>query len=304
MRRRRRALAGALTLTLTLTLTFTLGLPAPASAHVSHTVQDGETLWSIATYHAGLTSSTIAAANGLDEDAPLAAGATIELPSTTGAAAVGGAAAQSDGAGATTSSSSGAHVVQPGDTLSAIALAAGVTTEALAAHNGLAADGVVVQGSVLELPAPSAAASVESPEQSAETTATAGSISSAEIARIAAEHGVPGDLAAALAWQESGFSNGVVSSAGAAGVMQILPSTWGWLQSDVVGEALDPASPSDNVRAGVVFLDQLLAGAGGDEAIAVAGYYQGAASVASEGIFPETQRYVDNVMALRSRFGG
>ena len=76
------------------------------------------------------------------------------------------------------------------------------------------------------------------------------------------------------------------------------------IQSDLAGEALDPASPSDNVRAGVIFLGRLLADAGGDEVTAVAGYYQGAASVATEGIFGETQQYVDNVMALRSRFGG
>ena len=43
---------------------------------------------------------------------------------------------------------------------------------------------------------------------------------------------------------------------------------------------------------------------GGDPALAAAGYYQGLASVRSIGMLPETQRYVANVMALRSRFGG
>jgi len=292
----------------TLVVGITLGLAAatPASAGVSHTVEQGETLWSIAGTHAGLTPGAIATANGLDEDGPLVADTTIEIPTADEAAAAGHDPEATATAASSDSSAAGAYVVQPGDTLSGIALAAGVSAEQLAAHNGLAAEGIVVEGSVLELPAASgseaqAGAAVSS---SIAPVATSGSIGSAEIAQIAAEHGVPGDLAAAVAWQESGFSNGVVSSAGATGVMQVLPSTWGWIQSDLAGEALDPASPSDNVRAGVIFLGRLLADAGGDEVTAVAGYYQGAASVATEGIFGETQQYVDNVMALRSRFGG
>ena len=38
--------------------------------------------------------------------------------------------------------------------------------------------------------------------------------------------------------------------------------------------------------------------------MAAAGYYQGMASVRRIGMLPETQRYVANVLALRSRFGG
>ena len=37
---------------------------------------------------------------------------------------------------------------------------------------------------------------------------------------------------------------------------------------------------------------------------ATAGYYQGLASVRKIGLLPETEQYVNNVMALRSRFGG
>ena len=133
--------------------------------------------------------------------------------------------------------------------------------------------------------------------------ATGGSVTSGEIGQIAAEHGVAPDLAAALAYQESGFNNDMVSSANARGVMQVMPGTWSWVEDNLAGRAMDPASPQENVRAGVMYLDQLIADAGGDEATAVAGYYQGASSVASQGMFPETERYVANVMALRSRFG-
>jgi len=301
MRVRRSTVAGGLALA--------IGLAAPvsASAGVSHTVMEGETLWALAATQPDLTPGAIAAANGLDEAAPLAAGTTIEIPTSDEATAMGDATAETAGAGAPAGSpTGGAYTVQPGDTLSAIAAAAGVSTDQLAAHNGLAADGIVIEGSVLELPAATAATATSDGSVAASTgpTATASSIGAAEIAQIAAEHGVPGDLAAAVAWQESGFSNGVVSPVGAAGVMQIMPSTWGWIQTALAGEALDPASPSDNVRAGVMFLGQLLAESGGDEVTAVASYYQGASSVASEGMFAETRQYVDNVMALRSQFGG
>jgi murein DD-endopeptidase MepM/ murein hydrolase activator NlpD len=49
-------------------------------------------------------------------------------------------------------------VVQPGDTLSAIAARAGTSVETLAATNGLSPDGVLVSGTALVLPGPSASA--------------------------------------------------------------------------------------------------------------------------------------------------
>jgi hypothetical protein len=38
--------------------------------------------------------------------------------------------------------------------------------------------------------------------------------------------------------------------------------------------------------------------------MAVAGYYQGLGSVRSRGLYDDTRRYVDNVLALQHRFGG
>jgi hypothetical protein len=38
--------------------------------------------------------------------------------------------------------------------------------------------------------------------------------------------------------------------------------------------------------------------------MAAAGYYQGLASVQAHGMYADTQQYVNNVMALRQRFGG
>ena len=55
---------------------------------------------------------------------------------------------------------------------------------------------------------------------------------------------------------------------------------------------------TDDIRSHL--LDQT----GGDESSAIAGYYQGISSVQNRGMFDDTQRYVANVQALRSRFGG
>src|SRR5215208_3700688 len=55
---------------------------APASAAVPHTVQPGETLWSIASAN-NLTTRTVAAYNGLSEDAQVVLGSTLMVPSVT-----------------------------------------------------------------------------------------------------------------------------------------------------------------------------------------------------------------------------
>src|SRR3954471_9777415 len=54
---------------------------APASAAAPHTVQPGETLWSIAAAN-NLTTRTVAAYNGLSEDAQVVLGSTINVPTT------------------------------------------------------------------------------------------------------------------------------------------------------------------------------------------------------------------------------
>jgi soluble lytic murein transglycosylase-like protein len=97
----------------------------------------------------------------------------------------------------------------------------------------------------------------------------------------------------------------VVSSANARGVMQILPETWSWIDQELAGsEHLAPASATSNVRAGVLLLHSLLGETGGDPGLAAAGYYQGLSSVLQNGEEPETEQYVSNVLALKSRFGG
>ncbi len=308
------------TLRLALATTFgALALAAPAPAHVVHTVQRGETLWSIAA-QSNLTTRTLAAYNGLAEDARVVLGSTVRVPSVAeGAAALARTAPAAPAAiappapAATTSAPPvrGGYVVRPGDTLSGLAANAGVSVVQMAFMNGLPRDARLVAGTVLKLPggapAPVRSAQPTPPARVVPPAAphpTSGRLSAGRVGALAAEHGVPGSLAAAIGYQESGLNNAAVSSANARGIMQVLPGTWAWVQRNLAPRLLDPGSPEDNVRAGALYLGSLLQETGGDEALAAAGYYQGMASVRRIGLLPETRRYVDNVLALRARFGG
>ena len=63
-----------------------LALAAPAGAAVPHTVEPGETLWSIASA-SNFTTRSLAVFNGLPEDAQVVVGNTIQIPSESEAAA-------------------------------------------------------------------------------------------------------------------------------------------------------------------------------------------------------------------------
>ncbi len=286
--------------------------PAPAGAEVAHTVQPGETLWTIAAAN-NLTTRALAVYNGLSVDSHVVLGGTIKVPTTAEAAAALGAVGPGAGdPGAVDPGSgpppAGGYTVQPGDTLTGIAARSGVSVGALAAMNGIAPDAHVIQGTALKLPAGNPQASTPQPAPTtvpqAAPNPTPGRTNASEIGQIAAQHGVDGSLASAIAWQESGFNNAAVSSANARGVMQVMPGTWDWVQENLADRQLDGDNAVDNVHAGTLYLKHLLQETGGDERLAAAGYYQGLSSVRKIGMLPETQRYVDNVMAQRGRFGG
>jgi putative peptidoglycan binding protein/transglycosylase-like protein with SLT domain len=108
------------------------------------------------------------------------------------------------------------------------------------------------------------------------------------------------DLVRALAWMESGYQPGLVSSAGARGVMQILPGTRHYVQSILIGHRV-PNSTSGNIRIGVVYLRQLLREFRWSRRHALAAWYQGPASVRKHGQLPATRQFVANVLALTRR---
>ena len=131
-----------------------LAAPTSASAAVPHVVQPGESLWSISAA-SNFTTRTVAAFNGLDENAVLVEGTTIQVPTVDeGAAALASAGATT--LSASTAATSGAsHTVQPGESLSSVAAANGVTIDSLAGANGLAADAFLIIGQTISVPAAS-----------------------------------------------------------------------------------------------------------------------------------------------------
>ena len=264
----------------------------------SYVVQPGDTLTSIA-QRFGTTVAQLAAANGLNPNGILVSGRTLSVQ---------GAASAGAGAESSSTSTSGSYVVQPGDTLTAIAERSGTTVAQLAAANGLNPNGILVSGSTLTVPQGGAATGTTqyvsgTPAATGGPYPTPETVSGSEIADIASANGVPASLAQAIGWQESGWNNDEVSPVGAVGVMQIVPGTWQWIQQNMAGNSLSPDSAADNVRGGVLLLHSLLS-ITGSESMAAAGYYQGLASIREHGLYSDTQQYVNSVMALQQRFGG
>lgn len=196
------------------------------------------------------------------------------------------------------------HTVESGETLWSIAFANGFETRALAAYNGLSEDADVMVGATILIPTVAEARDAVAASGTPLVEGSGGDnfSSSAEVGQIGAEYGFAPGLPAAIAYMESGFNQDVVSEAGARGVMQVLPSTFDWVSASLAGVPLDSNSRVDNIHAGVIFLHYLWHETGGDVEQTVAAYYQGLASVREYGLFPETERYVADVLALRERF--
>ena len=118
------------------------------------------------------------------------------------------------------------------------------------------------------------------------------------ISDAAHAHGVDPRLLAAVASRESAFDAHSVSSAGACGVMQLMPETARFLG---VGDIFDPRQ---NVFGGAHYLRTLLDTFGGDLDLTLAAYNAGPGAVQKYGGVPpyrETQAYVKAVRRAYER---
>lgn len=108
-------------------------------------------------------------------------------------------------------------------------------------------------------------------------------------------------VALAVAKIESGFRPHVVSSAGAIGVMQIMPKTGRDVFRLSRTELFDPAI---NIRAGVTFLDQLITQYDGRIDLALSHYNGGSRVTAgpTPKIIPATRGYVIKVLAAAQAY--
>jgi peptidoglycan hydrolase-like protein with peptidoglycan-binding domain len=112
--------------------------------------------------------------------------------------------------------------------------------------------------------------------------------------------GVSTRLVRALAWMESGFQPRVVSSVGARGVLQTLPSTRRFVEDVLLGRRV-PSTLDGDIEVGVLYLRHLLHRFGGDERLALAAWYEGEQAVRQIGLYAETKLFVSDVLSLQTR---
>jgi soluble lytic murein transglycosylase len=135
---------------------------------------------------------------------------------------------------------------------------------------------------------------------------------SEQFTRFSRRNKIDQDWAYAISRRESSFASDAHSSAGAIGLMQLLPSTAGYVNKAKVSRN-QLKKPSVNIRLGTQYLDYLKKKSKGNEVIATASYNAGYRKVKSwlpkeavdfdiwvEGIpYRETREYVKNVYAYR-----
>jgi LysM repeat protein len=189
------------------------------------------------------------------------------------------------------------HVVRSGESLSLLAKRYHTTVAKLARLNHLDPSRVLLIGTKLRIPA--APKRVATQQVAYRTTAKVTYVRGL-LDRWAAHYGVSVHLVRALAWMESGYNNSLVSPVGARGIMQLLPATFRFVETVLIGRHVRHDADG-NVRAGVAYLAHLLHDFHGDKRLALAGWYQGERAVRKHGVFKVSRRFVADVLALAQR---
>ena len=278
--------------------------PAASTAPTVYVVRSGDTLWGISVQFE-TTVARLAAANQIDNPSFIRAGQVLVIPPDPPAATPPPPAASAPPAAP---SPPIVHVVQAGETLWVISARYGVAIDAIVSANGLASASFIRTGQQLVIPGttttPAVAGAVTNgsmpPAMAAKVTERAAS--RALLLAAATEFGISGPFVLAVSWHESGWQTGAVSGAGAIGLMQLMPSTADWVADSMLGETAAINDPTWNARAGARLLAFYLARYQGNEAKALAAYFQGMTSVETIGILVSTQPYIDSILGLEQIF--
>jgi len=252
------------------------------AADGSHTVVAGDTLSGIAAVYS-VTVDAIAELNGIANPNIIFPGDVLGIP----------------GLSEEARTEPGLYFVQAGDTLSAIAERYGVTVAALQEANDIGGSDLIITGQKLVIPSEPAA----DPPTMLPAEPPRDAQLEAIIEEFAAAEGLEPGIVKALAFVESSWNQGARSPAGAAGVMQLMPETAAWLETDVFGYELnEQESIYDNVKAGTRLLRILVDESGGDLDSALASYYQGQGATSAGIMYEDTRGYVRFVRGVWERY--
>ncbi|HLZ93986.1 MAG TPA: transglycosylase SLT domain-containing protein [Candidatus Dormibacteraeota bacterium] len=115
----------------------------------------------------------------------------------------------------------------------------------------------------------------------------------------AIEHGVNPNLVFGLAWWESGWNESAVSSAGAIGIMQIMPATADTAGPWLLHRKVDLTDINDNIELGCAIIRNNLDTYHGDLVKALTDYYGGPSLVTDwDHLRPDARRYVWGIYHL------